>query len=543
MAKFLFVTGGVLSSLGKGIVSASLGMLLKSRGHKVTILKFDPYLNVDAGSQNPFQHGEVFVTNDGAETDLDLGHYERFIDLSLGRSNNVTTGSLYQSVLAKERRGDFLGSTVQIIPHLTQEIKSRIHSLADETGSDIVIIEIGGTVGDIESQPFLEAIRQFGTEHKREDVVFLHLTYVPLLKVTGELKTKPTQHSVNELRRSGIKPHIIACRCEVPVDKEVRSKISLFCDVDLKHVYSQPDRKSVYEVPIYMDEQGIVDELSKLWNILPRTSTIEDWKQMTKRSMNLTDEIRIAMIGKYTKLGDAYLSVNEALKHAGIHTNMKVNIDWIDAESLMDENNLQILKKFDGILVPGGFGYRGIEGKIRAAKFARENNVPYLGLCLGLHMMVIEFARNACGMKDANSTEFIPETPFPVIDVMASQKYVTEKGGTMRLGAQPCVMEEDTLAHRLYKVAKISERHRHRFEVNNEYKETLEKNGMTFSGINPNLNLVEIGELRDHPFMIGVQFHPEFQSRPLTPHPLFVGFLKAAKEYKENPKPRKLNLE
>ncbi len=542
MPKFLFVTGGVLSSLGKGIVCASLGMLLKARGYKVTVLKFDPYLNVDAGSQNPFQHGEVFVTNDGAETDLDLGHYERFLNQPLGRMNNVTTGSLYQSVLAKERRGDFLGSTVQIIPHLTQEIKSRILALADETESDIVLCEIGGTVGDIESQPFLEAIRQFGAERAEDDVLYIHLTYVPHLKITGELKTKPTQHSVIELRRSGIKPDIIACRCEVPVGIDVQEKIAMFCDVPFDHVYSIPDLPSVYRVPPMIDSQGMVDQLSKLWGMLPRTGDLTEWNAMLDKTEKLDENVKIAMIGKYSKLTDAYLSVNESLKHAGIHLGAKVDIEWIEAEALEKPGGTDVLKDYHGVLVPGGFGYRGVEGKINAANYARVNSVPYLGLCLGLHMMIIEFARNVCGLEGANSTEFLPDGKYPVIDVMADQKYVTEKGGTMRLGAQPCVIEEGTYTGEIYNQAKISERHRHRFEVNNKYRELMQDKGMVFSGINPNLGLVEIGELKNHPFMIGVQFHPEFGSNPLKPHPLFMEFVKKALNLKRNPNPPQLDM-
>lgn len=542
MPKYLFVTGGVMSSLGKGIVSSSLGKIFSARGYEVTILKFDPYLNVDAGSQNPYQHGEVFVTDDGAETDLDLGHYERFLGKSLSRANNVTTGSLYQSVLSKERRGDFLGATVQIIPHLTSEIKSRIMSLGEQTNSDIVIVEIGGTVGDIESQPFLEAIRQFGSERKPEDVIYFHLTYVPLLKTTQELKTKPTQHSVQELRRIGVTPTVIGCRCEVPVTKDVRSKVALFCDVGLEHVYSLPDLDNIYKVPIYMEEQGIADEMAKLWNQLPRSGDISNWRDLVGRMQCETKIVKIGMIGKYTKLTDAYLSVNEALKHGGVATGNKVQIEWVDAETLTQPGETEKLSKFHGLLTPGGFGYRGIEGKIEAAKFARTTNTPYLGLCLGLQIMVIEFARNICHLSQANSTEFVPETPEPVIDTMASQKFVVDKGGTMRLGAQPCVIAEGTLAHRIYKRDKTMERHRHRFEVNNEFKQILEDHGMVFSGMNPTLNLVEIGENPNHPFMIGVQFHPEFKSRLDDPHPLFVEFIRAAAAKRDSQPEGKLGI-
>lgn len=544
MPKYVFVTGGVMSSLGKGIVSSSLGRILIARGISVTVLKFDPYLNVDAGSQNPYQHGEVFVTDDGAETDLDLGHYERFLGIPLSKANNVTTGSLYQSLLSKERKGDFLGATVQIIPHLTQEIKSRIASLGESTKADVVIVEIGGTVGDIESQPFLEAIRQFGAEQKPEDCVYFHLTYVPLLRITGELKTKPTQHSVQELRRIGIKPDIIGCRCEMPVTKDVRSKVALFCDVHVDHVYSLPDLDTVYKVPAYLEEQGLANQLARLWNILPRQADLTEWKAMVESLLTNQKVVKIGMIGKYSKLTDAYLSVNEALKHGGIATGNKVQIEWVEAEKLVgNPEELAKLKNFDGILVPGGFGYRGIEGKIDAVKYARENNIPYLGLCLGLQMMVIEYARNVCGLKEANSTEFIPESPMPVIDTMAAQKFITDKGGTMRLGAQPCVITEGTLAHQIYGLDKISERHRHRYEVNNEYKSLLEEKGMCFSGINPTLNLVEIGEIPHHPFMIGVQYHPEFKSRPMEPHPLFVSFIRAAANYRDIGPQQKLKLE
>lgn len=528
MPKYVFVTGGVMSSLGKGIVSSSIGKIFEARGFEVTILKFDPYLNVDAGSQNPYQHGEVFVTDDGAETDLDLGHYERFLGKSLSKANNVTTGSLYQAVLAKERRGDFLGATVQIIPHLTQEIKSRIVQVGKLTKSDIVIVEIGGTVGDIESQPFLEAIRQFGSEQKPEDVIYFHLTYVPLLRITGELKTKPTQHSVQELRRTGIKPHVIGCRSEVPISKDVRAKVALFCDVDLEHVYSLPDLDTVYKEPLYLDEQGLASQMAKLWNILPRQADLTNWKKLVDTYMTPKNTVKIGMIGKYTKLSDAYLSVNEALKHAGIATENKVEIEWVDAETLTTPGEVEKLSKYDGLLVPGGFGYRGIEGKIEAARYARENKVPYLGLCLGLQIMTIEFARHVCGLKNANSTEFVPETPEPVVDTMANQKFITDKGGTMRLGAQPCAIEEGTLAYSVYGTNRIQERHRHRLEINNEYKAMLQEKGMIFSGINPTLNLVEIGEISNHPFMIGVQYHPEFKSRFEAPHPLFLAFIKAA---------------
>lgn len=540
MPKYVFVTGGVMSSLGKGIVSSSIGKIFEAMGFEVTILKFDPYLNVDAGSQNPYQHGEVFVTDDGAETDLDLGHYERFLGKPLSKANNVTTGSLYQAVLAKERRGDFLGATVQIIPHLTQEIKSRIVQVGELTKSDIVIVEIGGTVGDIESQPFLEAIRQFGSEQKPEDVIYFHLTYVPLLRITGELKTKPTQHSVQELRRTGIKPHVIGCRSEVPISKDVRAKIALFCDVDLEHVYSLPDLDTVYKEPLYLDEQGLASQMAKLWNILPRQADLTNWKKLVNAYMAPKNTVKIGMIGKYTKLSDAYLSVNEALKHAGIATENKVEIEWVDAETLTTPGEVEKLSKYDGLLVPGGFGYRGIEGKIEAARYARENKVPYLGLCLGLQVMTIEFARHVCGLKNANSTEFVPETPEPVVDTMASQKFITDKGGTMRLGSQPCVIEEGTLAYSIYNTNRIQERHRHRLEINNEYKTVLQEKGMVFSGINPTLNLVEIGEITNHPFMIGVQYHPEFKSRFETPHPLFLAFIKAASGFRNKKPEQKL---
>ncbi|HOR47159.1 MAG TPA: CTP synthase [Caldisericia bacterium] len=540
MPKYVFVTGGVMSSLGKGIVSSSIGKIFEAMGFEVTILKFDPYLNVDAGSQNPYQHGEVFVTDDGAETDLDLGHYERFLGKPLSKANNVTTGSLYQAVLAKERRGDFLGATVQIIPHLTQEIKSRIVQVGELTKSDIVIVEIGGTVGDIESQPFLEAIRQFGSEQKPEDVIYFHLTYVPLLRITGELKTKPTQHSVQELRRTGIKPHVIGCRSEVPISKDVRAKIALFCDVDLEHVYSLPDLDTVYKEPLYLDEQGLASQMAKLWNILPRQADLTNWKKLVNTYMAPKNTVKIGMIGKYTKLSDAYLSVNEALKHAGIATENKVEIEWVDAETLTTPGEVEKLSKYDGLLVPGGFGYRGIEGKIEAARYARENKVPYLGLCLGLQVMTIEFARHVCGLKNANSTEFVPETPEPVVDTMASQKFITDKGGTMRLGSQPCVIEEGTLAYSIYNTNRIQERHRHRLEINNEYKTVLQEKGMVFSGINPTLNLVEIGEITNHPFMIGVQYHPEFKSRFETPHPLFLAFIKAASGFRNKKPEQKL---
>lgn len=533
MAKHIFVTGGVVSSLGKGITAASLGRLLKSRGLKVTIQKLDPYLNVDPGTMSPFQHGEVFVTDDGGETDLDLGHYERFIDESLSRDCNVTAGSVYQTIVTKERRGDYLGATVQVIPHVTNEIKERIKRLAEQTQPDVIITEVGGTVGDIESLPFLEAIRQLRKDQGRENVCYIHVTLVPYIAASAELKTKPTQHSVKELRSIGIQPDFIVCRSDRPIDAGIRRKIGLFCDVDPKAVVSAQDAASIYEVPLRLHEQGLDSMVIERLGLECGELDISEWQKFVGQSQSLTHTVDIALVGKYIQLPDAYLSVAEALDHAGICHNHEVNVHWVDAESLTPEEVDQMLSEMDGILVPGGFGIRGIEGKVRAARYARENKVPYFGICLGLQVAVVEFARHVAGLEDANSAEFDPVTAHPVIDLMHEQHDVADMGGTMRLGAYPCKVTQDTLGFAAYGEEVIYERHRHRYEVNNAYRQQLADSGLVISGVSPDGKLVEMVELPDHPWFLGHQGHPEFKSRPTRPAPLFRGFIGAAAEYRK----------
>ena len=525
--RYIFVTGGVVSSLGKGIACASIGRLLVERGLDVTIQKFDPYINVDPGTMSPFQHGEVFVTDDGAETDLDLGHYERFIDESLSESNNVTTGKVYQDIITKERRGDFLGATVQVIPHVTDEIKSNIRRLAPNR--DVVITEIGGTVGDIESLPFLEALRQFRQDVGRENTLFVHLTLVPYIAAAGELKTKPTQHSVRELMETGIQPDILVARCEQPLTDEVKRKIARFCNVDLKHVIESRDLETIYGVPLRYREQRMDDHILKLLGLEAPEPDVTDWERMVERITSPREgRVRIAVVGKYTKLADAYISIQQALVHGGIAHDTGVEIDWISSEEV-DGEKVERLDGYDGVLVPGGFGVRGVEGMVETVRYIRERRIPYFGICLGLQCAIIEFARNVCGLQESHSAEFDEETDAPVISLLDSQRQVTEKGGTMRLGAYPCRLQPETVARSIYGSAEVSERHRHRYEVNNEYRDVLASNGMVFSGLSPDEQLVEIIELPEHPFFVATQFHPEFRSRPNRPHPLFAAFVEAAR--------------
>lgn len=531
--KYIFVTGGVVSSLGKGITAASLGRLLKNRGLKVTIQKFDPYINVDPGTMSPYQHGEVFVTDDGAETDLDLGHYERFIDINLSKNNNVTTGKIYSTVITKERRGDYLGGTVQVIPHITNEIKDRIIRGAKETNADIVITEIGGTVGDIEGLPFLEAIRQLKNEVGRQNIMYIHVTLIPYLSASGELKTKPTQHSVKELRSIGIQPNLIVCRTERSLSEEIKSKIALFCDIEKEAVIEGLDADTIYDVPLLLQAQGLDHYVVKHLNLDVPQADMEEWKELVGNIKNLNETTTIAIVGKYVSLRDAYLSVAEALYHAGFSNDSEVEIEWIDAEQVNSENAEQRLGKVDGILIPGGFGDRGIEGKIAAIQYAREKNIPFLGICLGMQTAVIEFARNVVGLKEANSTEFNLRTPHPVIDILPEQKEIEDMGGTMRLGLYPCKMESGSKAYEAYQEELIYERHRHRYEFNNEYREQLQAAGLKITGISPDERLVEIIELPGHPWFVATQFHPEFTSRPNRPHPLFKGFIQAALELKK----------
>jgi len=529
MTKFIFVTGGVVSGLGKGITAASLGMLLKSRGLKVFVQKFDPYINVDPGTMSPLQHGEVFVTADGAETDLDLGHYERFIDTELSENSSTTTGKIYLRVIERERRGDFLGGTVQVIPHITNEIKNRIYKAAEVSGADVVINEIGGTVGDIESLPYIETIRQVRSELGRENTLFIHVTLVPMIEASMELKTKPTQHSVKELRSFGIQPDIIVCRSSYPVTRDLKDKIALFCDVPANNVIDCIDVKNLYQIPLNIHNQGIDDivcEQLKFEKSLK--ADISKWSVLADKVTHLEDEVTIALVGKYTKLHDAYLSVSEALKHAGFAINAKIRIKWIDSE-LVDEKNVDdVLKDVDGILVPGGFGVRGTEGMIQAIKYSRENKIPFLGICLGMQLASIEFGRNVCNLENSNTTEFDPNTKNPIIHLMNEQIGVVDKGATMRLGNYPCKLKEGTKAFNCYRSELVLERHRHRYEFNNAYRDVFEKNGMVFSGTSPDNLLIETIELIGHPWFIATQAHPEFQSRPLRPHPLFREFVKAA---------------
>jgi CTP synthase len=533
MPKYIFVTGGVVSSIGKGITVASIGRLLKSRGISVRIQKLDPYLNVDPGTMSPYQHGEVFVTDDGAETDLDLGHYERFIDENLSRASNVTTGQVYSSVIAKERRGDFLGGTIQVIPHITNEIKARIGAVARQGNPEVVIVEVGGTVGDIEGQPFLEAIRQMRKDAGRNNVLYIHLTLLPVISPTNELKTKPTQHSVKELRAIGISPDIIVMRAEQPIPDDVRAKVALFCDVDMEGCVPMPTVQSIYEVPLILEEFGMGRYICQRLGLPDREPNLEEWHELVNRVKKPKRSIKIALVGKYVALHDAYLSVAESLYHAGLHNDTSIQIEWVDAEDFEHENGYRRacdrLRGVHGIVVPGGFGDRGIEGKIAAARYAREHKIPYLGLCYGMQMAAIEFARNVAGLYEANSTEVDRHTSQPVIDVMADQRDLADMGGTMRLGLYPCHVTPGTKTAEAYGTDVIQERHRHRFEFNNAFREKLAEAGMIFSGLSPDGRLVEIIELRDHPFMVGTQFHPEFKSRPNRPHPLFRDFIKAAK--------------
>jgi len=529
--KYLFFTGGVVSSVGKGVTAAATGLILKERGFKVAVQKLDPYINVDPGTMSPYQHGEVFVLDDGAETDLDLGHYERFIDIRLTRVSNFTSGQVYAEIIGKERRGDFLGGTIQVIPHITNEIKRRVGLVAKETGAEIVLVEIGGTVGDIESQPFLEALRQLRNEVGRENVFFIHVTWLPYIGATGELKTKPTQHSVSALRSIGISPNMIIARSDFPIEDGICDKIALFCDVEKDAVIPMVTSDVLYEVPLILEKAGVGDYLvEKLKLTTTREPDMRPWQKLVDNVRRPKPTVKIALVGKYIELQDAYMSVREALKHAALANNVEVEIGWVHSVDLEKDKNWDIVQSADGIVVPGGFGSRGIEGKIMAARYAREKKIPYLGLCLGMQTMTIEFARHVLNLEDANSTEFDRSSEAPVIDLMTDQKSITDMGGTMRLGLYPCVLKEGTKAANAYSVLQVDERHRHRFEFNNAYRAEFEKAGMIFSGISPDGKLVEIAELADHPYMLGSQFHPEFLSRPMKPHPLFVGLMKAAKE-------------
>jgi len=536
-SKFIFVTGGVLSSLGKGLASAAIGALLESSGLKVTIQKLDPYINVDPGTMNPFQHGEVFVTDDGSETDLNMGHYERFTNAKLGRDNNFTTGKIYHCGITKERRGDYLGGTVQVIPHITDEIKDAIHLVGKDV--DVAIIEIGGTIGDIESLPFLEAIRQFKADAGKDNVLYIHLTLVPYIPTAGEVKTKPTQHSVKELRSIGIQPDILLCRTDQYLSESIKAKIALFCDVGVDEVITAKDVDCIYEVPLVFHKQGLDSKIKELLHIWTREPQLNDWEEVVRRFKEPAGEVTIAIVGKYVDLTESYKSLNEALYHGGMGNDCRVNLEFVDSEKITPDNCTGMLAAADGILVPGGFGSRGIEGKVCAARYARENKVPYFGICLGMQIAVIEFARHIAGMENANSAEFDKTTPYPVIYLMTewydektetTQKrdVSSEKGATMRLGAYPCRIEENTLAREAYQAENISERHRHRYEFNNEYKEKLEESGLVISGESPDRELVEIVEIKDHPWFLGCQFHPEFKSRPRNPHPLFREFIRAS---------------
>ncbi len=541
--KYIFVTGGVLSSLGKGLASAAIGALLESRGLTVTLQKLDPYINVDPGTMNPFQHGEVFVTDDGAETDLDLGHYERFTHAKLGQNNNFTTGKIYHSVITKERRGDYLGGTIQVIPHITDEIKKSIRLAAN--GVDIVIVEIGGTIGDIESLPFLEAIRQFKTDVGKDNALYIHLTLVPYIDTAGELKTKPTQHSVKELRSIGIQPDILLCRTDRYLSNDIKSKISLFCNVGVDAVVTAKDVECIYEVPLVFHKEGLDNKIVELLKIWTREPRLEIWTELVEKIQKATESVTIAIVGKYVDLTESYKSLNEALYHGGAANDCKVNLVFVDSEKIEDGNCSEMLANADGVLVPGGFGTRGIEGKICAANYARVNKIPYFGICLGMQTAVIEFARNVAGLAQANSSEFNELTPDPVIYLMLEwhdertgsaqrRDESSDKGATMRLGAYPCRLTKDTFAYQAYGVEDISERHRHRYEFNNDYKERLVEKGLVVSGASPTGDLVEIIEIKDHPWFLGCQFHPEFKSRPLDPHPLFRDFIKAALEYSKS---------
>ena len=527
--KYVFVTGGVVSSVGKGITVASVGRILKSRGISISVMKLDPYLNVDPGTMSPYQHGEVFVTRDGGETDMDLGHYERFIDLELTKSSNLTAGQVYLSLLGKERRGDFLGGTIQTVPHVTNEIKERITALAEETGAEVIVVEVGGTVGDIEGLPFLEAIRQFKNNVGRDNVFYIHVTLLPSMSATSELKTKPTQHSVKELRGIGVQPDAIICRIDSPMSPAVKDKLSLFCDVPKEAVIPLLTVPRVYEVPLILEDYGLGDLLVRFLHLPDYGRDLTEWAAMVDRMNQPKESVPIALVGKYVELPDAYISVNEALKHAGLYNDRDIDIQWIHSEDIEKEGPDSLLKTACGIVVPGGFGPRGVEGMIDTARYARENKIPYLGLCLGLQVMVVEYARNVMGLKGAHSSEFDADAPYPVIDVMPDQRSITDKGGTMRLGEYPCRLSEGRIANKAYSQDIVNERHRHRYEVNNSYREGLESYGLVTGGQSPDGDLVEITEVEGHPFMVGVQFHPEFLSRPNRPHPLFREFVASAK--------------
>ncbi len=531
MAKYIFITGGVVSSVGKGIAVGSIGAILKSRGITVSVQKLDPYLNVDPGTMSPYQHGEVFVTEDGAETDLDLGNYERFIDIKLTAESNVTSGQIYSSVIGKERQGDYLGGTIQVVPHVTNEIKGQFQKLADKSKADVLIIEVGGTVGDIEGQPFLEAIRQMRKDAGRENVLYVHVTLLPHLLSTQELKTKPTQHSVNELRRIGIQPDIIICRSDFPISGGIRDKISLFCDVEREAVIPLPTVDTIYEVPVLLEEEGLGRLITNKLGVTDKQPDLGQWQDLARRIKEPLEPLNIALVGKYVELKDAYFSVREALCHAALYHNRSLNIQWVHSEDLETPGSEEtLLRSAQGIIIPGGFGVRGIEGMVNAARYARENQVPYLGLCLGMHIMVIELARHITGTREPNSTEFDPDTPYPVIDLLPEQKRIKKKGGTMRRGNYPCQMLAGSRAGKAYEASLIHERHRHRFEFNNSFRDMLQKAGMVYCGLSPDGKLVEICEMSKHPWMVSCQFHPEFNSRPSRPHPLFRDFINVAKE-------------
>jgi len=530
MSKYIFVTGGVVSSVGKGITVASMGTVLKSRQITVSVQKLDPYLNVDPGTMSPYQHGEVFVTQDGAETDLDLGNYERFIDVNLTADSNVTSGQIYSAVIAKERRGDFLGGTIQVVPHVTTEIKQRFEKLAQKSQAEVIIIEVGGTVGDIEGQPFLEAIRQMRNDVGRDNVLYVHVTLLPYLNSTQELKTKPTQHSVNELRRIGIQPDVIICRSDYPIPEEAKNKISLFCDVDREAVIPLPTVSTIYEVPLILEEEGLGQLIVEKLSLKAHQPDLSQWQELVSRLKAPHEPVNIALVGKYVELKDAYFSVREALRHAGLYHNRDINLLWVQSEDLERDGSDALLGSVQGIIVPGGFGIRGINGMLKAASYARDNEIPYLGLCLGMHVMVIEFARFILGSMEPNSTEFDASTPYPVIDLLPEQKEIENKGGTMRLGNYPCQLVDGSRAANAYGQKLVYERHRHRLEFNNQFRTLLEKAGMVYSGLSPDGRLVELCELANHPWMVSCQFHPEFGSRPTRPHPLFRDFIGAAKD-------------
>ncbi|XXF79170.1 CTP synthase [Myxococcaceae bacterium GXIMD 01537] len=537
--KFIFVTGGVVSSLGKGLASASIGALLENRGLDITLLKLDPYINVDPGTMSPFQHGEVFVTEDGGETDMDLGHYERFTNARMSRTNNFTSGRIYHSVIMKERRGEYLGKTVQVIPHVTDEIKANIRQAAE--GVDVVIVEVGGTVGDIESLPFLEAIRQMRYDVGSQNAVYVHLTLLPYIGAAGEVKTKPTQHSVMKLREIGIQPDFLVCRTDREISRELKDKIAMFCNVDTGNVFTSPDVRSIYELPLELHRQGMDERLAEVLNIWSRAPHLERWEDICRKIYEpARGEVQVAIVGKYVNLKESYKSLNEALLHGGIANNVRVNLHFVDSQDVEAQGPEKLLAGVDAVLVPGGFGVRGTEGKIAAVRYAREKKLPFFGICLGLQMAVVEFSRGVLGLKDANSLEFDEQTPDPVVTLMESQVKVQDKGGTMRLGSYDCALKPGTKAHQLYGAGAIQERHRHRYEVNNAYRERLQDAGLVISGHNPELNLVEMIELADHPYFVGCQFHPEFKSKPFAPHPLFSGFIRAALAHRDGASGKKV---